>query len=69
MPDTHRWTRRVTLIRHYAWDLVCAGGIALAYFLSARVGLAFVVQPEGLAAVWPPSGILLAALVLSRQEA
>jgi len=61
----HRWTRRVTLLRHYAWALVCAGSIALAYFLGARVGLA--VQPEGLAAVWPPSGILLAALVLSRQ--
>jgi len=42
--------------------------VALGYFLSAKVGLAFVAQPEGLAAVWPPSGFLLAVLILSPQR-
>ena len=35
MPETHRCIRRVTLLRHFAWDLACAGGMELAYFLSA----------------------------------
>ena len=64
VPDTHRWTLHVTLIRHLAWDLACACGIALAYFLSARIALRLIVQPEGIAAIWLPSGLLLAVLVL-----
>jgi PAS domain-containing protein len=64
VPDTHRCTGRVTLIRYFAWDLACACGIALVYFLSARIALRLIVQPEGIAVMWPPSGLLLAALVL-----
>src|SRR5439155_939572 len=58
-----------TRARRWVWELGRAGVVALGYFLSAKVGLAFVVQPEGLAAVWPPSGFLLAVLVLSPQRA
>src|SRR5205807_3447913 len=60
VPDTHHGTGHVTLIRHFAWDLACACGIALAYFLSASIALNLIVQPEGIAAIWPPSGLLLA---------
>ncbi len=38
--------------------------VALLYFVAARIGLAFQVQPAGVASIWPPSGLLLAALVL-----
>jgi signal transduction histidine kinase/integral membrane sensor domain MASE1 len=43
--------------------------IALAYFLTARIGLLFVAEPESVAAFWPASGLLLAALVLHDQGA
>jgi integral membrane sensor domain MASE1 len=45
-----------------------AGVFALLYFLIARASLAFIVQPQGIAAVWPPSGLLLAALLLSNRR-
>src|SRR5438105_15469436 len=64
VPDTDHGTGYVTLIRHFAWELACACGIALAYFLSARIALNLIVQPEGIAAIWPPSGLLLAVMVL-----
>src|SRR5437016_2884435 len=64
VPDTHHCTGHLTLIRHFAWDLACACGIALAYFLSARIALSLIVQPEGIAAIWPPNGLLLAVMVL-----
>ncbi len=38
--------------------------IAIAYWVSVRVGLLFVAQPEGIAAVWPASGLALAILLL-----
>jgi len=68
-PAASPQTRHSTRARRWVWDLGRAGVVALGYFLSAKVGLAFVVQPEGLAAVWPPSGFLLAVLVLSPQRA
>lgn len=64
MPYAQRWTGRVTLSRPCVCDLAWACGIALAYFLSARIALSLIVQPEGIAAIWPPSGLLLAVLVL-----
>ncbi|MEW5873153.1 MAG: MASE1 domain-containing protein [Chloroflexota bacterium] len=39
--------------------------LALVYFLAARLGLAFIVQPEGFAIIWPAGGVALAALLLS----
>ena len=38
--------------------------IALAYFLTARLGLSFAFGAKQVTAVWPPSGIALAALVM-----
>jgi len=42
--------------------------IAGAYFASVRLGLLFVVQPEWIASIWPPSGVALAALLLSNRR-
>ncbi|XXY46177.1 MASE1 domain-containing protein [Sorangium sp. So ce269] len=41
--------------------LAALGG---AYYLTARLSLAFVIWPENIAAVWPPSGLALAVLLL-----
>lgn len=38
--------------------------IAVAYWVSVRVGLLFVAQPEGIASVWPASGLAMAILLL-----
>ncbi len=42
--------------------------IAVVYFVSVRGGLLFVAQPEGIASIWPPSGVALAALLLSNRD-
>ncbi len=47
------------------WPLVQIVGVALLYFATARASLALIVQPAGIATVWPPSGLLLAILVLA----
>ena len=39
-------------------------GLALAYFLAARIGLEFAVVNPAISTVWPASGIALAALLL-----
>jgi len=38
--------------------------IAFAYWVAVRLGLLFVAQPEGIASVWPASGLALAVLLL-----
>jgi PAS domain S-box-containing protein len=50
--------------RHLAW----AGLIGVLYFLLARLSLNFVVQPEGIAIIWPANGFLLAVLLLSQRR-
>jgi integral membrane sensor domain MASE1 len=40
--------------------------IPLLYFLGAKTGVALTVMPEGIAILWPPNGILLAALIRYR---
>jgi diguanylate cyclase (GGDEF)-like protein/PAS domain S-box-containing protein len=40
------------------------GGVALAYFAVAKLGLSFAEGHEIVSAVWPPSGLALAAVVL-----
>lgn len=37
---------------------------AAVYWLTARIGLLFVLQPEGVASIWPASGLALATLLL-----
>ncbi|MBK9266478.1 MAG: MASE1 domain-containing protein [Polyangiaceae bacterium] len=43
-----------------AWFVMVGG----AYFLTAQVSLTFVVEPENIAAIWPPVGLALAVLLL-----
>lgn len=39
-------------------------GVALAYWIAVRFGLLLVARPEGIASVWPASGVALAVLLL-----
>src|SRR5687768_18429952 len=39
--------------------------IALGYYLAARVGFAFTLQPHPISTLWPPNALLMAALLLS----
>jgi PAS domain S-box-containing protein len=43
--------------------------IALAYFIIARVGIFLRFYPPGIPAIWPPSGIFLSAVLLTRRRA
>jgi len=45
----------------YAWAICC---IALLYYLAGRLGLLLAIPPGYATAVWPPSGIALAGLLL-----
>ncbi|HET6197736.1 MAG TPA: MASE1 domain-containing protein, partial [Acetobacteraceae bacterium] len=45
--------------RHVALALACASG----YFVLARIGYAFMIQPAGVA-IWPAGGAMFACLVL-----
>jgi PAS domain S-box-containing protein len=40
--------------------------VAVAYYLSARAGLALTFQPDNLVAFWPPATILLVTLLMTR---
>ena len=53
--------RRVMGRLRFAWKvlLVCAG-----YYAGAIVGISFGFPPSGISTIWPPSAILLAALLL-----
>ncbi|MGA2974820.1 MAG: PAS domain S-box protein [Spirochaetia bacterium] len=42
--------------------------VALVYFAAARLSLSLLIKPEGIAAVWPPAGIFLSAVLLSRRN-
>ena len=42
--------------------------IALVYLGAVQVGLYFRLQPEGIASIWPPSGVAMAALLLSERK-
>src|SRR5919109_326671 len=39
--------------------------IGLAYFISARIGVTLLIQPQNIASFWPPSGLLVGALMIS----
>jgi signal transduction histidine kinase/integral membrane sensor domain MASE1/ActR/RegA family two-component response regulator len=47
-----------------AWPWVEALGVAAVYFLAAKLGLTMAFVAEQVTAVWPPTGIALAALLL-----
>ena len=46
------------------WGLALVLGLALVYFASAKLGLTLAFSNESVTAIWPPTGIALAALVL-----
>jgi PAS domain S-box-containing protein len=45
-------------------DGLCIGALALIYFITARLGLRLALVHDSATAVWPPTGISLAALLL-----
>jgi integral membrane sensor domain MASE1 len=49
------------------WPYLWIGLIALAYFLCSTLSL-FFVQPKGVTIFWPPSGLLLAFMLLSKRS-
>lgn len=42
--------------------------VAVVYFAVARLSLSILMTPAGIAAVWPPEGIFLSAILLTRRE-
>ncbi|MBU3914395.1 MASE1 domain-containing protein, partial [bacterium] len=50
--------------KDFAWLL----SIAISYMIGVRIGLFFRVESIGMATIWPPSGIALAALILSEKK-
>ena len=44
--------------------MVLGTALALAYYLTARLGMALAIGPLDITAIWPPSGIALAAFML-----
>jgi PAS domain S-box-containing protein len=55
---------RLSFGRNVLW----IASVALVYFAMARLSLSFVFEPEGIAAIWPPSGIFLSAILLTRRS-
>jgi PAS domain S-box-containing protein len=49
-------------------DFAWLASIVIAYMISVRIGLFFRVESVGIASIWPPSGIALAALILSEKK-
>lgn len=49
-------------------DILWIASVILVYFLIARLSLVFVFKPEGIAAIWPPTGIFLCAILLTRRN-
>jgi signal transduction histidine kinase len=57
-------SQRPRLVRAPAW----AGpalAVAVSYYLAARLGFAFTLQPSPISLLWPPNALLLAALLLA----
>ena len=41
-------------------------GVPMLYFAGAKLGVVLAVSPEGIAILWPPNSVLLAAMLLAR---
>jgi PAS domain S-box-containing protein len=48
--------------------LLAAAGVAVIYYIMAKIGLFFLVQPDGFAAFWPAAGLLPAVLLILRKK-
>ena len=55
-------------LRWPSW-LMPAVAVMVGYYLAARVGFAFTLQPSPISVLWPPNALLLAALLLSPTRA
>ena len=56
------------VFRHVRIDAAFVGPallVAVGYYLAARVGLAFTLQPHPISTLWPPNALLMAALLLT----
>lgn len=50
-----------------ARDIFWIASAAVVYFAMVRLGLSLLFHPEGIAAIWPPGGIFLSAILLTRR--
>ena len=53
-----------SLVQNALW----IASVALVYFAAARLSLSLIFQPQGIAAIWPPDGIFLSAILLTRRS-
>jgi len=63
-------------LTHWGWQFGPVAGwaapallVAVGYYLAARVGFAFTLQPYPISTLWPPNALLLAALLLAPTRA
>ena len=59
---TESFVRAIKRVGHWPANVAL---LAVGYWVAVRVGLFLVVQPEGVASIWPASGVALAALLLN----
>ena len=59
---------KVSALRGALRSLPRAALFGLAYFISAGVGVTLLVPPQSIASFWPPSGLLVGVLVVSRTQ-
>jgi hypothetical protein len=66
----NRYLQIAALAREeWATTLGTTGGLAIAYFLAARLGLALLYAPSDLAVLWPASGIAAGTVIaLGRRD-
>jgi integral membrane sensor domain MASE1 len=50
-------------MRRWAGSIGLAVAVGIAYFLAARLSLALLTQPGGVAVFWPASGVVAGALI------
>jgi len=65
-PDLTLWGWRSGLAGAWAAPALL---VAVGYYLAARVGFAFTLQPYPISTLWPPNALLLAALLLAPTRA
>jgi signal transduction histidine kinase len=65
-PDLTPWGWRSGLVGAWAAPALL---VAVGYYLAARVGFAFTLQPYPISTLWPPNALLLAALLLAPTRA
>ena len=53
----------------WAISVLAAVAVAIAYFLSARLSLALLEKPDGVAAFWPAAGVASGALIVAGSAA